>query len=99
MLIWFGQFALSGFTRANANIVKLYPAGSTPVTVQLTAGEYLPFRVQFANGGVPGNLGFRINNPSNAILLDGSGSVDIVTGACDGSTPPKPQWVSFIINL
>lgn len=95
ILLWVGQNAVSGFTRANANIVKSYPATTTTYTVAAVVGQYIPFRVQWANGGVPGFLGFQITNPANQVLINNAGSTDIVTGACDGSTPVFPQWVSL----
>lgn len=95
ILVWTGNNAISGFTRANANIAKAYPAGTTSFTILLTAGQYEPFRVQWANGGVPGFLGFRINGPTGAVLFDTNGSTDVVTAACDGRTPVFPAFVSL----
>jgi hypothetical protein len=53
--MWFGDYAKSGYTIANSNANTTI--GSWSFTVNLVAGKYYPFRVQFGNGPAgPGSL-------------------------------------------
>lgn len=52
--MWIGNYAVSGYTIANANANTAI--GSWSFTVSLVAGQYYPIRVQFGNGPVTGSL-------------------------------------------
>ncbi|KAG9637528.1 concanavalin A-like lectin/glucanase, partial [Aureobasidium melanogenum] len=103
--VWVGANAVSGWTRANADIVQFWSsqiATQTPQTLAyyLTVGSYLPIRVLWANGGGQGDLRFNIYAPdgssvlsSNAGQNSGISSVDIVQNPCNSALGAKfPTW-------
>ncbi|OBW68624.1 MAG: hypothetical protein AUREO_013190 [Aureobasidium pullulans] len=104
-MVWYGDKAVSGWTRDNADIVQFWSsqiAVQTPQTiaVYLTTGSYLPLRVMFANGGGAGELDFNIYGPDGSTILasnrglgTGSSSIDIVQFPCDTTQGKKfPAW-------
>ncbi|CAD0092971.1 unnamed protein product [Aureobasidium vineae] len=106
-MVWYGDKAVSGWTRGNADIVQFWSsqiATQTPQTiaVYLTTGSYLPIRVMFANGGGAGELDFNIYAPDGSVLLasnrglgTGSSSIDIVQFPCNSALGAKfPAWGS-----
>ncbi|KAH0400097.1 concanavalin A-like lectin/glucanase, partial [Aureobasidium melanogenum] len=103
--VWVGANAVSGWTRANADIVQFWSsqiATQTPQTLAyyLTVGQYLPIRVLWGNGGGQGDLRFNIYAPdgssvlsSNAGQNSGISSVDIVQNPCNSVLGAKfPAW-------
>ncbi|THZ73529.1 hypothetical protein D6C84_09655 [Aureobasidium pullulans] len=92
-LVWIGQNALSGYTRANANMLQTYVQGTpTPVTLAffLSANTYTPIRVIFGNGAEVGNFQMNMYAPdgtqilgSNAGTNTGMMNPDIVQFPCD----------------
>ncbi|KAI4730953.1 hypothetical protein E4T49_01204 [Aureobasidium sp. EXF-10728] len=106
-MVWYGDKAVSGWTRANADIVQFWSsqiATQTPQTiaVYLTTGSYLPIRVMFANGGGAGELDFNIYAPDGSVVLasnrglgTGSSSIDIVQFPCNSALGARfPAWGS-----
>ncbi|KAF5974141.1 hypothetical protein FCOIX_8477 [Fusarium coicis] len=94
-LIWFGDKALSGWTRANADLEQDYPGGTSKTfTVHLEAGTYTPFRLLWANA--QGDLNFiaEVQAPDGTVIVNGDGSDNkyFVRFACDHSTTPFPQF-------
>ncbi|KAF4438040.1 hypothetical protein FACUT_5203 [Fusarium acutatum] len=94
-LIWFGTKAVSGWTRANADLEQDYPGGtSKSFTVHLTAGTYTPFRLLWANA--QGDLNFiaQVQAPDGTVIVNGDGSDNryFVRFACDESTPSFPPF-------
>ncbi|KAG9831372.1 concanavalin A-like lectin/glucanase, partial [Aureobasidium melanogenum] len=103
--VWVGANAISGWTRANADITQFWSsqiATQTPQTLAyyLTVGQYLPIRVLWGNGGGQGDLRFNIYAPdgssvlsSNAGQNSGISSVDIVQNPCNSALGAKfPAW-------
>ncbi|KAG9950296.1 concanavalin A-like lectin/glucanase, partial [Aureobasidium melanogenum] len=103
--VWIGANAVSGWTRANADITQFWSsqiATQTPQTLAyyLTVGQYLPIKVMWANGGGQGDLRFNIYAPdgssvlsSNAGQNSGVSSVDIVQYPCNSALGAKfPAW-------
>ena len=106
-MVWYGDKAVSGWSRDNADIVQFWSsqiAVQTPQTVAiyLTTGSYLPLRVMFGNGGGAGELDFNIYAPDGSTVLasnrglgTGSSSVDIVRFPCDATLGSRfPAWGS-----
>ncbi|KAG9505095.1 hypothetical protein J7337_002061 [Fusarium musae] len=94
-LIWFGDNALSGWTRENANLEQDYPGGtSKSYTIHLEAGTYTPFRLLWANA--QGDLNFiaEVQAPDGTVIVNGDGSDNkyFVRFACDESTTPFPDF-------
>ncbi|KAH0369426.1 concanavalin A-like lectin/glucanase, partial [Aureobasidium melanogenum] len=103
--VWVGANAVSGWTRANADITQFWSsqiATQTPQTLAyyLTVGQYLPIRTQWANGGGQGDMRFNIYAPDGSIVLSsnagqnsGVSSVDIVQYPCNSALGAKfPAW-------
>ncbi|KAI5204513.1 hypothetical protein E4T39_03600 [Aureobasidium subglaciale] len=98
-LVWVGPNALSGYTRANAQMIQNYVRGSpTPVTLAfyLTANSYTAFRVHFGNGAEVGNFQINMYGPDGAQILgstpganSGIMNPDIVVFPCDSSLGAK----------
>jgi hypothetical protein len=106
-MVWYGDKAVSGWSRDNADIVQFWSnqiGVQTPqtVAVYLTAGSYLPIRVMFGNGGGAGEMAFNIYAPDGSTILasnrglgTGSSSIDIVRFPCDATLGAKfPVWGS-----
>jgi hypothetical protein len=106
-MVWYGDKAVSGWSRDNADIVQFWSSSigvQTPQTiaVYLTTGSYLPLRVMFGNGGGAGELDFNIYAPDGSVVLasnrglgTGSSSIDIVRFPCDATLGNKfPAWGS-----
>ncbi|PNP82168.1 hypothetical protein FNYG_04357 [Fusarium nygamai] len=94
-LIWFGDNALSGWTRDNADLEQDYPGGtSKSYTIHLEAGTYTPFRLLWANA--QGDLNFiaEVQAPDGKVIVNGDGSDNkyFVRFACDESTTPFPDF-------
>ncbi|KAH0168103.1 concanavalin A-like lectin/glucanase, partial [Aureobasidium melanogenum] len=95
--VWVGANAVSGWTRANADITQFWSsqiATQTPQTLAyyLTVGQYLPIRTMWANGGGQGDMRFNIYAPDGSIVLSsnagqnsGVSSVDIVQNPCNSA--------------
>ncbi|KAI5205053.1 concanavalin A-like lectin/glucanase [Aureobasidium subglaciale] len=103
--VWIGNNAVTGWNRANADIIQFWSsqiATQTPQTLAyyLTVGSYLPIRVMWANGGGQGDLRFNIYAPdgssvlsSNAGQNSGVSSVDIVQNPCNSALGAQfPVW-------
>ncbi|KAG5797410.1 hypothetical protein H9Q69_003585 [Fusarium xylarioides] len=94
-LIWFGDKALEGWTRANADLEQDYPGGTSKTfTIHLQAGTYTPFRLLWANA--QGDLNFiaEVQAPDGTVIVNGDGSDNkyFVRFACDESTTPFPVF-------
>ncbi|KAG5752522.1 hypothetical protein H9Q72_002861 [Fusarium xylarioides] len=94
-LIWFGDKALEGWTRANADLEQDYPGGTSKTfTIHLQAGTYTPFRLLWANA--QGDLNFiaEVQAPDGTVIVNGDGSDNkyFVRFACDESTTPFPAF-------
>ncbi|KAK6004897.1 hypothetical protein QM012_007676 [Aureobasidium pullulans] len=103
--VWVGDKAVTGWTRANADITQFWSsqiATQTPQTLAyyLTVGTYLPIRVLWANGGGQGDLRFNLYAPDGSTVLSsnagqnsGVSSVDVVQYPCNTALGAKfPTW-------
>ncbi|KAI5272129.1 hypothetical protein E4T47_04511 [Aureobasidium subglaciale] len=98
-LVWVGPNALSGYTRANAQMLQNYVRGTpTPVTLSfyLTANTYTAARIHFGNGAEVGNFQVNVYAPDGAQILgsipganSGVMNPDIVVFPCDSSLGAK----------
>jgi hypothetical protein len=106
-MVWYGDKAVSGWSRDNADIIQFWSSQigvQTPqtVAVYLTTGSYLPIRVMFGNGGGAGEMAFNIYAPDGSVILasnrglgTGSSSVDVVRFPCDAALGSRfPAWGS-----
>ncbi|KAG9665177.1 hypothetical protein KCU64_g169, partial [Aureobasidium melanogenum] len=96
-LLWVGPNALSGYTRANAQLIQTWSAPA-PATLGffLTANTYTPIRLWYANGGGQGGFQFTMTAPDGATILQttpnsnaGVMNADIVMFPCDTSKGAK----------
>ena len=93
VLLWVGPAAYSGYNRTNANLVQTYP-GSTTVTYKgkFSQGDYVPFRIMWANGSGVGNFKFELKAPDGTVIVSsgaGNESTYLVQYSCDGTTGPR----------
>jgi hypothetical protein len=89
--VWIGQYAYSGYTRANANIMNDYGTYRTETyTIDLVAGNYYPLRIMFAQAQGPAIFQLSLTDPSGATMLssDSSQSPFLVQYSCDGVAAP-----------
>ncbi|KAH7267798.1 GLEYA domain-containing protein [Fusarium redolens] len=94
-LIWFGDKALSTWTRDNADLEQDYPGGtSKSFTIDLVAGTYTPFRLLWANAQGELNFIAEVKAPGGNVIVNGDGSDNkyFVRFACDESTPSFPAF-------
>ncbi|KAF5653022.1 agglutinin 2 [Fusarium heterosporum] len=96
-LVWYGNKALSTWTRANADLEQGFssgPSSSKTLKMQLTAGTYTPFRVFWANAQGDYSMIVTVTAPDGTVIVDGSGSSSkyFVRYACDSSTPTYPAF-------
>ncbi|KAM0261329.1 hypothetical protein ACHAPA_009802 [Fusarium lateritium] len=96
-LVWFGNKALSTWTRANADLEQGYsygPSSAKTLNMQLTAGTYTPFRVFWANAQGDYSMIVTVTAPDGTVIVNGSGSSSkyFVRFACDSSTPTYPAF-------
>jgi hypothetical protein len=96
-LLWVGPNALSGYTRANSQLIQTWSAPA-PATLGffLTANTYTPIRLWFANGGGVGGFQFTVTAPDGGLILQttpyqnaGFMNPDIVMNPCDSTKGSK----------
>ena len=92
-LVWVGSKAYSGFTRANADVIRVW--GTTaPLDFKQTfqQGEYVPIRIIYANGSGPGTLVAEIKAPDGTVII-GPGTTKespyLIQYSCDRVQAPK----------
>ncbi|GAO14800.1 hypothetical protein UVI_02005290 [Ustilaginoidea virens] len=93
-LVWLGNLAYSGWTRANADIERTYipPPGDETRTVRhLEQGTYYPVRVAWGDKGGNVALSVKIVAP-NGTELTGQDGGYFRTEACDGSYGKFPAY-------
>jgi len=94
-LVWFGDKAISGWTRANADLEQDYPGGtSRTFEVDLEEGTYTPFRLLWANAQGELNFIAEVQAPGGQVIVNGDGADNayLVRYACDGTTPEFPGY-------
>ncbi|PSR75156.1 hypothetical protein BD289DRAFT_448060 [Coniella lustricola] len=91
--IWVGNATRirSDYSAANADIISY--KGGVGGTHAAIAGEYVPFRVAYAQATGPWSFGVSITAPDGTPILGPSGSTrDLVRYSCDGTAPPYLPW-------
>ncbi|RBR11919.1 uncharacterized protein FIESC28_08804 [Fusarium coffeatum] len=94
-LVWFGNKAISGWTRENADLEQDYPGGtSRSFEVDLEEGTYTPFRLLWANAQGELNFIAEVQAPGGQVIVNGDGADNayLVRYACDGTTPEFPDY-------
>lgn len=96
VLVWISNLAYSSWTRENADMEAGYPNPPSSSTVTLSAGQWFPIRVMYANGGGPGSFSIRITAPDGTEIAgsDETSSPFLVQYSCDGTYPQYPAWNS-----
>ncbi|GAM90379.1 hypothetical protein ANO11243_084220 [Dothideomycetidae sp. 11243] len=102
--IWIGNKALTGWTRANADLFNVWTGNAesqVSLGYNLAFGSYLPVRVHWANGGGPGSMEVNMWAPDGSYIVQYLGSNNstmspqVVTTACGSSTVGAfPAWGS-----
>ncbi|EFY98913.2 GLEYA adhesin domain protein [Metarhizium robertsii ARSEF 23] len=94
VLVWLGENAFRGWTRANADIERTYippPGDETRTTRHLEQGTYYPIRVAWGDKGGNTAMSVRIMAP-NGTELTGQNGGYFRTEACDGSYDKFPPY-------
>ncbi|KAK9416768.1 putative PA14 domain-containing protein [Seiridium unicorne] len=89
VFLWFGSNAQSGWTRSNAALIV--NLGSDTATVDLTAGQYLPIRIMFAQGQGKASFKLSIEAPDGSVLVDSNTQQNphVVHFSCDRVSAPR----------
>lgn len=95
-LLWVGANAYSGWSRANANIVNPYGAGTSTYSVNMVAGNYYPIRIWFGNAQQAIVFQATLTAPDGTVILTSNSkkSPYLVQYSCDGSAPAFPAFGS-----
>ncbi|KJK89367.1 hypothetical protein H633G_06736 [Metarhizium anisopliae BRIP 53284] len=94
VLVWLGENAFRGWTRANADIERTYippPGDETRTTRHLEQGMYYPIRVAWGDKGGNTAMSVRIMAPNGTELTGQKGGY-FRTEACDGSYDKFPPY-------
>ena len=92
-LVWVGSKAYSGFTRANADVIRSYGTAA-PLDFKQTfqQGEYVPIRIIYANAAGPGTFVAEIKAPDGTVII-GAGTTKespyLIQYSCDRVEAPK----------
>ena len=92
--MWVGAKAKQSWARSNDDLDVSIGPGQGSFTYSLTAGQYLPVRIMFAQGQLAAVFKMSITAPDGTVFLDSStnGSPYLVQYSCDGtSAPPYAQ--------
>ena len=92
-LFWTGSIAYSGFTRANADVVRSVDVTPPPAFKQtFRQGEYVPIRLIYANAAGTGTFAAEIKAPDGTVII-GAGTTTkspyVVQFSCDRVKAPK----------
>ncbi|EPS41747.1 hypothetical protein H072_4343 [Dactylellina haptotyla CBS 200.50] len=87
-LFWAGTTARTGWVRDNSDGITTFSSSPIPgqKTFSLTAGQYFPIRVMYANRGGPGKYTFQIfdaTDPSLSYVAYGASSPYLISRSCD----------------
>jgi hypothetical protein len=94
-LVWFGDKALTSWTRENADLEQDYPGGTSKTfEIELEAGTYTPFRLLWANAQGELNFIAEVKAPGGKVIVNGDGGDNkyFVRYDCDGNTPTFPEF-------
>jgi hypothetical protein len=96
VIMWVGANATQGWNKPNA-IMSLYfsygpGAPSGQVALQLTAGQYMPFRIVYGQAVGGAAFGMSVTDPNGYELLNSNtpSSPYLVRYSCDRTTTPFP---------
>jgi hypothetical protein len=91
VLLWVGERAYSGWTRANADAINIVNGGQT-VTHKVTfeAGKYYPIRIIFGQAQGPATFTASVTAPDGTVILSSSSGASpfLVQYSCDGVLAP-----------
>lgn len=97
--LFLNTFAIKDYTRARSTMEHLYKldqSHSKSFTVNLKQGQYVPFRVVYANGGGAAFFSFAITTPSGRVIGQcwDDTTPYVVRSSCDGRGifPPYVGW-------
>ncbi|KAF5570813.1 agglutinin 2 [Fusarium phyllophilum] len=98
-LVWFGNKAMTSWTRSNADLEQGYswgPSASKTYKIQLTAGTYTPFRLLWANAQGDYGMIATVTASDGTVIVDGSGSKNdyFVRFTCDHLSLSFPSFGS-----
>jgi hypothetical protein len=96
VLVWAGANAYSHWTRSNALLDVTYqrleslPGGTLSRTYAAVAGEYIPMRIVFAQGGGPFGFNIAVTAPDGSVVLSAGSATNkfLVQNSCDGTSAP-----------
>lgn len=94
-LVWFGDKALTLWTRENADLEQDFPGSpSTSFDIELDAGTYTPFRLLWANAQYDVNFIAEVEAPGGKVIVNGNGGDNqyFVQYACGGNSPIFPDF-------
>ncbi|CAG1962336.1 hypothetical protein QX201_007797 [Fusarium graminearum] len=94
-LVWFGNKALSSWTRDNADLEQDYPGGTSKTfELELQAGTYTPFRLLWANAQGELNFIAEVKAPGGQVIVNGDGADNkyFVRYDCGRTTPTFPDF-------
>lgn len=89
-MLWVGAFAYRGYTRANANAINPYGAGSTKYSVNFNAGTYYPIRIVFGQAQGAVIFSSTLTAPDGRVILNPNSAASpyLVQYSCDGTLAP-----------
>ncbi|KAI0840888.1 GLEYA domain-containing protein [Hypoxylon sp. FL0890] len=94
VFVWYGETAVSGWSRANDALLVTTDSpnqsGSIPVT--LNAGDYLPFRIMYAQAQGGAEFQLSITAPDGTVISNTAGTPYLLQFPCGGQ--PYPAWGS-----
>jgi hypothetical protein len=95
LFMWYGDAALSGWTKANAASIVYYSSsgyGTGTVTINAYAGQYIPIRIVWSNASTNGAFLISVSRPDGTVIFTsggtGLGSGQLVRYSCDATTAP-----------
>ena len=92
-LLWIGPTAYSGFTRANADVIRIYgTTAAADFKKTFQQGEYVPIRIIWANGGGAGKLFAEIKAPDGTVIIGPTTTKEspyLIQFSCDRVEAPK----------
>ena len=96
VLVWTQSDAYSGWTLENAALESRWPNPPNGLPLTLSAGEWFPIRIMYANGGGPGTFNVSITTHDGTEIAgsDVRQSPYLVQYSCDGAFPEYPPWNS-----
>lgn len=86
--IWYGDLAISGWTKANSWSSSINSPNQNPLQITLAQGSITLIRIMFGQAQGPAQFKISVTNPAGSVFLDGSSSY-LLQYPC--GTNPKPS--------